>query len=243
MRAIFQSKFPDLERIKISAEQNSEMITRNKNLYLEFSNIIEKIQNIDGDTYHSIPDIYEIIEALPFAPLSKRMLYERYDGGIVVGAGSGEDCINLIGNPDWKLFDLTDERMTNMAIGYCDSKATFNMTGTRDGDTLTNVVDKYRKDEVEIEIRKLDSLEFSEIGLISMDVEGSALDVLAGATETLLEHEPDLLVSIYHNWIEYLLVVPYLYDLGYDIDCLVTSNMLPFQPHLELSLFCTKAKP
>lgn len=242
MRAIFQSKFPNPEKMHNFVEQNTVMISKNSYLYKNFLPIMAKIQLLDEEKYHSISDIYDTLGFKPFAPLSKRMMYSMYEGGIVVGAGSGEDCKDLIGHPDWWLYDLMDARMINTAIGYCDSKADFNMTGTRDGDTLTNVADKYVKSVQQIDIKKLDSIDFVDIGLISMDVEGSALDVLAGATETLLKHEPDLLVSIYHNWIEYLLIVPYLYDLGYNIECVITSNMLPYQPHLELSLFCTKAK-
>lgn len=241
MRAIFQSKFPDLKRIRECAEANSKMIRSGKRAYLKFIDTIEALQEIDDGVYKSIPDIYDFVDIkFPFAPMSKRKLYEAYSSGVVVGAGSGEDCIDLIGSDNWKLFDLSDERMDNRAIGYCEKTGYFNMTGTPDGDTITSVAERYKKGLRAIQFIKIDQIDFADtgIGIISMDVEGSALDVLSGSIEVILEYKPDLLVSIYHNWMEYLLIIPMLYDLGYNIEIATTSNFSPEQPHLELTLFC-----
>ena len=240
MRAIFNSKFPNSLEIQSIAYGNVEMISSGKELYIDFFNRMSILNSLDDDKYLSIPDIYDIMGIKPFCSRSKRSMYSYYNSGVVVGAGSGNDCIDLISDKKWMLFDLTDENMDNRAIGYCESKASFNMTGTRDGDTLTHVDEKYKKGEKEIDVIRIDKIDFSEygVGIISMDVEGSALDVLAGATNTIKDYGPDLLVSIYHNWIEYLLVIPFLYDLGYEIEVITTANMLPSQPHLELSLLC-----
>ena len=238
MRAIFQSKFPDLEIIKKIAIENAKMINIGADLYIDFMYKMDEIKNIKNKKYISISDIYDKLNILPFQSFSKRKFYEKYDSGIIIGAGSGEDCIDLIDNCNWGLFDLTDDRMINKAIGYCNGKGLFNKTGTRDGDTVTSVRNKYNKGKDKIEFVTIDSLLITKLELISADVEGSALDVLAGAIKTINLFKPDLFISIYHNYIEYLLIIPFLYDLGYEINVCVTPNFTPQQPHLELTLYC-----
>lgn len=237
MRAIFQSKFPDLDRLFYLAVENVSMIKSGEDYYLGFLPLMKKISEIKNN-YISVYDLYEKLQIEPFVPLSKRNLYKKYNSGIVVGAGSGHDCIGLIENDKWILYDLFDKRMTNKAIGYCDSEIVFNKTGTHDGDTITNVSDKYVKGRERINVVKIDSEINDKIEIISLDVEGSALDVLSGSLQTIIKYKPDLLVSIYHNYIEYLLTIPFIYDLGYNIDVVVTPNFSPQNPHLELSLYC-----
>ena len=129
--------------------------------------------------------------------------------------------------------------MINKAVGYKECEVEFIKTGTSDGDTVAMVDYKYVKDIEKIDMITIDSLDIRNIDFISMDVEGAAMDALSGAAQTLIKHKPDLLISIYHNSAEYLMSVPFLYDFGYDINVIYTSNFLPWQPHLELSLFCT----
>ena len=129
MRAIFQSKFPDSLSICNLAFENSKMIKSGSELYLGFTSLMSRLKTFDDSTYKSIPDIYDELGIEPFTTTSKRMLYSEYNSGIVVGAGSGEECINLIGNNNWHLFDLTDNRMDNRAIGYRECTGYFNMTG------------------------------------------------------------------------------------------------------------------
>ena len=242
MRAIFNSKFPQKEEIKKIADKNSLLLNKGVFVYRNFLNIMEKLQDISDDQYISIQDIYDNLKISPFIAESKRNIYNRYNSGIIVGAGSGEDCIELINNKSWFLFDLSDERMINKAIGYKDGKVIINKTKTSDGDTITSVAKKYRMSICEKEIIKIDSINLGKIEMISLDAEGSALDILAGATETIINKKPDLLISIYHNWVEYLLIIPFVYDLGYEIEAMVTTNMIPQQPHLDLSLYCRPKK-
>ena len=240
MRAMFQSKFPDLQSIKEFAESNASLISSGSELYIDFLRKMEELLSVD-DEYMSIFDLYVKLDVSPAYTASKRRMYSMYDSGIVVGAGSGNDCIDIIDDNRWKLFDLTDERMINKAVGHSNTTTMFNMASTSDGDTLSGISDKHKKGSKFIEVIKIDSLVLpNRCGLMSMDVEGSAIDVLQGAVSIIQKHSPDLLVSIYHNWVEYLLSVPMIYDMGYEIHAINTANAMPSQPHLELSLFCKK---
>jgi FkbM family methyltransferase len=50
-------------------------------------------------------------------------------------------------------------------------------------------------DEVEVDVIRLDSLEWPKVDFIKIDVEGAELDVLRGARQTIEEHHPQMLVE------------------------------------------------
>jgi FkbM family methyltransferase len=52
-----------------------------------------------------------------------------------------------------------------------------------------------RTDEIEVETRRIDDYELSDVGFIKIDVEGHELAVLAGAAVTLGRHRPNLLIE------------------------------------------------
>jgi FkbM family methyltransferase len=52
-----------------------------------------------------------------------------------------------------------------------------------------------RNDEIEVETRRIDDYNFSDVGFIKIDVEGHELAVLAGAEATLARHTPNLLIE------------------------------------------------
>ena len=52
-----------------------------------------------------------------------------------------------------------------------------------------------RNDEIEVETRRIDDYNFSDVGFIKIDVEGHELAVLAGAEATLRRHTPNLLIE------------------------------------------------
>lgn len=52
-----------------------------------------------------------------------------------------------------------------------------------------------RVEEIEVETRTLDSYQLDRVGFIKIDVEGHELSVLDGATATLAEHRPNLLIE------------------------------------------------
>ena len=239
MKMTFSSKFPPIKSLIPLAQKNNGVILSGFETYINFACNIGGL-NQDDSKYIPIRDMYDSFCISPFVPMSKRSLYENYNSGIVVGAGSGRDCDELIGNLKWGLFDLTDERMINEAVGYKRCKGSFNIASSAEGDAIVNISNKYRKGTKEIEFATIDTLYLSECGIISIDAEGSGLDVLAGSMKMIERFRPDLLVSIYHNWQEYLLIPPMLYDMGYEIEVIQTPNFTPQQPHLELSLLCKK---
>lgn len=63
-----------------------------------------------------------------------------------------------------------------------------------------NEIDQTGSEDIEISLRPLDSIVKNEIeghiGLIKIDVEGHELQVIEGATDTVKEHQPILLVEI-----------------------------------------------
>lgn len=238
MKAMRSSHFNDIDRIQVLALSNAKMIKSGAKEYVEFISLMKNMSLVSEDTYTSIPEIYETINVSPFITLSKRNLYSNYNNGVIVGAGSGEDCNELIENSEWKLFDLTDSRMTKAAVGYCVSTGSFSIVSTKQGDTVAPVKEKYKQREEKIDVLSIDSLDLTSCSIISVDAEGLGVDVLSGALETINKFKPDLLLSIYHNWIEYLLTIPLIYDLGYEIIVVKTSNFDPHQPHLELTLLC-----
>lgn len=238
MRAMFKSQMnfnPEL------AIENLAMISNGKRFYSSFPRIIAFLSEIQEKTYIPLPKLYEALGIKPFVPQSKRLLYSNYKSGIVVGAGSSEDCKDLIGKEKWTLIDLTDKRMKNFAVGYENKNGNFMKLSESEGNTLEEVDKKYIQEKEKIQVQTLDSLDMISIkdGIISIDVEGLALDVLTGSKSIIKVFKPDLLVSIYHNWIEYLLIIPLLYDYGYTINCIMCTNPLAHQPHLELCLCCS----
>jgi hypothetical protein len=51
-------------------------------------------------------------------------------------------------------------------------------------------------DRIEVRIAPLDSFGFTDVGFIKIDVEGSELDVIAGARATIARDRPNLLVEL-----------------------------------------------
>ena len=116
-------------------------------------------------------------------------------------------------------------------------KGEFNAILSPDGSTLISVDDKYVVTKKQVGVKTIDSLRLKSCEIISIDAEGSGIDVLSGSIDTIYRLKPDILLSIYHNWIEYLLAIPILYDMGYDISCIKGTNPIPYQPQLDLELF------
>jgi len=54
-------------------------------------------------------------------------------------------------------------------------------------------------DKDQIEIVALDDLDFSDITMIKVDIEGSEMDFLHGAVKTIKLHRPCIAISAYHN--------------------------------------------
>lgn len=236
MKPIFESKFQDVYLLDAGMQFES-MFVGGFNLYMDFIPLMNKMQKIDERL--SLSEMYAKLDITPYSPISKRALYSGYEKGIVVGAGSGEDCKDLIRLDEWSLFDLTDSRMINKAVSHSNYQTQFKKLGDKEADTLSYAKEDRIQEYFDIECISIDSLDLDP-QIISIDAEGSGIDVLAGAVKTIERCGPDILIGIYHNWIEYLFSVPMLYDMGYDISAVLTTNFVPTQPHLELSLYAKR---
>ena len=231
---MFRSKF-DFD--KELAFYNAELMMDSE-LYVSHMEIMSGMDSLSMG-YVAIPDMHRHLYIKPFLPLSKRKLYESYDSGVVVGAG-GRDCNDLVGDNNWRLFDLTDTRMINKAVGHSNGVALFNIISDEEGNTLVDVDEKYIQSRQMIDVTNLDSIDMDSCDLISIDAEGSGYDIIVGSLELIDKHSPDLLISIYHNWQEYLLIPPVLYDMGYDMKAVKTSPTHGNHPHLDLAILCTR---
>jgi hypothetical protein len=188
--------------------------------------------DFDESEYKTIPNIFKEIGIEPHIPFSKRQLYKEFQSGIVAGAGFNDDCKDVLNNPNWKLYDLTDERdnVINKALGHENSVAKFKKLDFSACDSLNR-----SEGGEEIEVISIDSLDF-DYDFLSIDAEGLGCDILCGAEISILKNHPTILASVYHNWHEYLMIIPMLYDMGYEIDCIKTSSSSLQYPQSELAV-------
>jgi FkbM family methyltransferase len=79
-----------------------------------------------------------------------------------------------------------------------------------------------------------------DVGLIKIDTEGSELEILKGAENTIKEHKPVLLVSIYHNAEEFFEAKPLIesFNPGYRFS---VAKLNPFYLTSETMLICEPA--
>jgi hypothetical protein len=61
---------------------------------------------------------------------------------------------------------------------------------------LGNVYARDNMDEVRVRVATLDSYGFKKVGFIKIDVEGSEMEVLAGARETIRINRPNMLIEL-----------------------------------------------
>lgn len=92
-----------------------------------------------------------------------------------------------------------------IAIGNKDGTEKLRIPKTRKGWTSNGAsiakIDIREGIEYSVEIRKIDTLNIQNIGLIKIDVEGFELDVLKGAINTIKNQKPNLIIEneIVHN--------------------------------------------
>ena len=61
---------------------------------------------------------------------------------------------------------------------------------------LDNVYAHDRVDEIQVRLATLDSYDFENVGFLKIDVEGSEMEVLAGAHETIRINRPNMLIEL-----------------------------------------------
>ena len=84
-----------------------------------------------------------------------------------------------------------------------------------------------KKGKYDIEIRKFDDLNISNVDLIKIDVEGYELNTLRGAEKTLKNSDPIIVMECKHTALfNYTRneVFNYLYNLGFSIKSKPTKN-------------------
>lgn len=114
--------------------------------------------------------------------------------------------------PGDKAYDMSKKNMDNHnvenyelhKVGLWDKKDTLTFYDNSCGASFvidskrTNVTENYK--EIKIEVNSLDNvLKGEEVTFIKMDIEGSELNALKGAKETILKYKPKLAISIYHK--------------------------------------------
>ncbi len=94
-------------------------------------------------------------------------------------------------------------RVHTLAVSKEDGRASFVVPLGDDGKplhlggSLEEAADKrQRVQRFEVELRTLDSLNFPDVRIIKVDVEGSELDVLEGARQTIARDKPALIVEL-----------------------------------------------
>lgn len=83
--------------------------------------------------------------------------------------------------------------------------------------------------------------QYSNIGLIKMDIEGYEYEAIKGAIETIRKNQPILLISIYHNPVDFFEIKPYLEKLNLDYQFFV-RKINPFNLVYETMLICIPKK-
>ncbi len=100
---------------------------------------------------------------------------------------------------------------------------------------LGNVYPKRNVDKIQVRLATLDSYRFKSVGFIKIDVEGSEMEVLAGARETIRTNRPTMLIELLagiHG--DYLARIERIQnDFGYD--GWVVIGREKFEPKLALT--------
>lgn len=75
-------------------------------------------------------------------------------------------------------------------------------------------------------VKSIDSMQLENVGFIKIDVEGSELDVLKGAEETISKNHPDLLVEIFEPFCKYPARDIFEFCIGHGYDCFYYNSQL-----------------
>jgi FkbM family methyltransferase len=84
------------------------------------------------------------------------------------------------------------------ALGEKDSTARMEVyANSWEGGVMDNKVDSSANKTVDVSLRTLDSLSLENVGVVKIDTEGYEVPILAGATKTILEHKPRLVIEVH----------------------------------------------
>ncbi len=124
------------------------------------------------------------------------------------------------------------------ALGAHDGATTLH--SNREGSALHGAMDGHGG-QIEVEVRTLDSvMNGGRVDLIKMDIEGSELDALRGASTTIKTFKPKLMVETYHRYRDAFDIYRFLLSLRPDYNILLWGNWVGNLIRKEVS---TPVKP
>jgi len=91
--------------------------------------------------------------------------------------------------------------------------------------------------EIKIPMVTIDSLQFSDVGFIKVDTEGTELDVLIGAYNTFKRDFPTCMVECYYKYNKYNISTTYEYFRNFDYKCVYHVKDLGLQSIENLNHF------
>ncbi len=103
----------------------------------------------------------------------------------------------------------------NLALSNFNGTSKFFVDDKRlSNSSFQNLVDGI---EIAVEARTIDSMNLDNVGFIKIDTEGTELDVLEGAQDTIEKYNPTCMVEIYHKFNKYPLNTSFefFFDRGY----------------------------
>lgn len=100
-------------------------------------------------------------------------------------------------------------------VGNCDSKMYFELPESKQKDAGRFIDNPKGSEEIALEIKKIDGMNLKLNGdvYIKMDIEGSELSALEGATELIRKYKPYLAICVYHRKNDLIQIPLYLREL------------------------------
>jgi FkbM family methyltransferase len=114
------------------------------------------------------------------------------------------------------------DKVTALPYGVFSSKGevSFSESGTSSRITESDI------NVITIQTELIDNLNFKDISFIKMDIEGSELEALKGATQTILKYKPKLAICIYHKPEDFLEIPLYIMSLGLDYKYYIRQHFM-----------------
>ena len=99
-----------------------------------------------------------------------------------------------------------------MEAGVSDCRKKLNISGES---TYAKINEEIMGDGKSVQLFSIDDLEeCKDATYIKMDIEGSEMDALKGAKNTIMRNSPKLAICIYHSDEDMLRIVSYVHDLN-----------------------------
>ena len=137
-------------------------------------------------------------------------------------------CARIIASSEFKNVHLHGVALSNKT-----GQATLNIpaTGGPEATALASLSNRFPDAEsLAVELRTLDSFQFSEVDLIKIDVEGHELEVLKGGLGTIKRESPTVLVEVeqrHHPDRSIQSIFKFVLDLGYEGSFFWNGRMNP----------------